>query len=93
VTKYQLLFIIENGLSDEVKLQTVDKFTDLIKSLGGAVSAVDKWGTRQFAYPIDFKREGYYVLVNFEAGPEAPAEIERQMRNSDAIVRQMITKV
>ena len=92
MNKYQLLFIIDNGIDDEAKAAVVDKFTGLIAELGGAVSAVDKWGTRKYAYPINFKNEGYYVLVQFEAGPEVPAEIDRQMRIHDNVVRQMITR-
>lgn len=92
MTKYQLLFIIENGIEDEAKEALIEKFSDLIVSLGGTVNAVDKWGTRAYAYPIDHKTEGYYVLITFEAEAEAPAEIDRQMRINDNIVRQMITK-
>lgn len=92
MNKYQLLFIIDNSLSEEAKTGLVDKFCDLIVSLGGTVSAVDKWGTRSFAYAIDYKTEGYYVLVNFEAASTVPAEIDRQMRINDGIIRQMITK-
>jgi len=91
MTKYQLLFIIENGIDDEAKTAVVDKFTALIESLGGSISMVDKWGTRTFAYPINYKTEGYYVQIMFEAEPGVPAEIDRQMRINDNIIRQMIT--
>jgi len=92
MNKYQLLFIIENSLGDEAKTTLVDKFSDLIVSLGGTLTSVDKWGTRSFAYPIDYKTEGYYVLITFEAAPAVPAEVDRQMRINDGIIRQMITK-
>ncbi len=92
MTKYKLLFIIENSIEQEAKDALVDKFSSLIEELGGTVASVDKWGTRKYAYPIDYKTEGYYVLVEFESDANAPAEIERQMRNNDNIVRQMITK-
>ena len=64
----------------------------LIADLGGAVSTVDKWGMKKFAYPINYKTEGYYVLMNFEAEPAVPAELERQMRNDENVVRFMVTK-
>ncbi len=92
MTKYKVLFIIENSLDDEAKEGLVEKFSSLIVELGGAVETVDKWGTRKYAYPIDYKTEGYYVLINFEADETVPAEIDRQMRINDGIVRQMITK-
>lgn len=93
MNKYQLLYIIDNDLADEAKAEVSDKFLALIESLGGVVDAIDKWGTKKLAYEIDGKREGYYVLVKFTADSTAPAEIERQMKINDTIVRQMITRI
>lgn len=93
MNKYQLLYIIDNGIGDEEKQTVVDKFSALIEELGGTVDAIEKWGTRKYAYPINYKREGYYVLVKFTSDVNAPAEIDRQMRISDQIVRQMITRI
>ena len=93
MSKYQLLYIIDNGLSDEEKQAQVDKYNELIASLGGTVDATDKWGTRKFAYAIEKKTEGFYVHVKFTAGADVPTEIDRQMRISDVIIRQMITRI
>lgn len=92
MNKYQMLFIIDNGIDDEAKDAVVDKYTGVIESLGGSVSMVDKWGTRKYAYPINYKTEGYYVLVQFEADPTVPAELDRQMRINENVVRQLITR-
>ena len=91
MNNYQLLYIIDNEIADEEKQTVIDKFSSLIESLGGTVDAIDKWGVRKFAYEIGDKKEGYYVLVKFSADPTVPAEIDRQMRINDQIVRQMIT--
>lgn len=93
MNKYQLLFIIDNSIDDEAKGAVIEKFSSLIQELGGTVGMLDKWGTRKYAYPINFKNEGYYVLMQFEAAPTVPAEIDRQMRINDNIVRQLITKM
>lgn len=94
MSKYQLLYIIDNGLGEEEKQAQVDKYNELISSQGGIVDATDKWGTRKFAYPIDKKTEGYYVHVKFSTEKaDLPAEIDRQMRISDVIIRQMITRI
>lgn len=93
MNKYQLLYIIDNGMADEEKNAVTEKFSALIESLGGTVDAIDKWGTKKFAYEIDGKTEGYYVLVKFTAAATVPAEIDRQMKINDAIVRQMITRI
>ncbi|MBR1747288.1 MAG: 30S ribosomal protein S6 [Clostridia bacterium] len=92
MNNYQLLYIIDNGIGEEETQTVIDKFSALIESLGGTVETIDKWGVRKFAYPIDYKKEGYYVLVKFSAEATVPAEIDRQMRISDKIVRQMITR-
>lgn len=93
MNKYQLLYIIDNGLAEETKNEIVDKYSALIESLGGAVDTIDKWGTKKLAYEIAGKTEGYYVLVKFAANAEVPAEIDRQMKINDSIVRQMITRI
>lgn len=93
MNKYQLLFIIDNSIDDEAKDAVIEKFSSLIQELGGTVGMLDKWGTRKYAYPINFKTEGYYVLMQFEADPTVPAEIDRQMRINDNVVRQLITKM
>lgn len=93
MNNYQLLYIIENGIGDEEKQALVEKFSSLVESLGGTVDAIEKWGTRKYAYPINYKKEGYYVLMKFSANAEAPAEIERQMKINENIVREMITRI
>ena len=87
MNKYQLLFIIDNGIEEEAKDAIVTKFSDLIVSLGGTVNTVDKWGTRKYAYPINYKTEGFYVLMNFTADSSLPQQMEKQMLIMDHYVR------
>ena len=93
MNNYQMLYIIDNSIGEEEKAALVDKFSALVESLGGTVASVDKWGVKKFSYPIEYKKEGYYVLVKFAAENTVPAEIDRQMRNNDYIVRQMISRI
>jgi ribosomal protein S6 len=92
MNKYEILYIIDNDVDDEKKAALVDRFSELVVSLGGEVEGVDKWGTKRFAYPINYKNDGYYVLMNFNAEATVPTEIDRQMKNTDSIVRQMIIR-
>ena len=82
MNKYEILYIIDNDVDDNEKAALVDRFSDLVVKLGGTVDGIDKWGTRKYAYPINDKNEG----------AAAPAEIDRQMKITDAIVRQMIIR-
>lgn len=90
--KYEVLYIIRCDIDDEKKLQVVEKFENLIASLGGTVDTLDKWGMRKFAYEINKQTEGYYVLMNITCSIEAQSELDRFMRNDENIVRQMILK-
>ena len=92
MNKYEVLYILNGDATDDVKNATADKFSQLIADNGGTVTTVDKWGMKKYAYPINYKTEGYYVLMNFESEPTLPAELERQMRNDENVVRYMVTR-
>ncbi|MCM1306341.1 MAG: 30S ribosomal protein S6 [Bacteroides sp.] len=90
--KYEILYIIRSAVDDDQKSKVVEKFENLVGTLGGTVESVDKWGLKKFAYEIDKQTEGYYVLMNVECSSDAQIEIDRQMRNDEAIIRKMIIK-
>ena len=92
MNSYELLYILNNELVDEAKDAVIEKLNAVVTGNGGTVDNVDKWGTRRLAYPINYKNEGYYVLVNFTAGATLPDELERVMRITDDVVRFMIVK-
>lgn len=92
MNKYEILYIIENDVTDEAKQTVIDKLESIVISNGGTVENIEKWGTRKYAYPIDYKTEGYYVLMNFEANAEVPALLDRQIRIMDETNRCMIIK-
>ncbi len=92
MNSYELLYIIDNEISDEAKEAVIAKISAVVTDNGGTIESVDKWGTRKLAYPINYKTEGYYVLVNFTAEPTLPAELERIMRITDSVVRFLIDK-
>lgn len=93
MNSYELLYILYNELSDEAKDAVVEKLNAVVTANGGTVDNVEKWGTRKLAYPINYKNEGYYVLVNFTAPAALPLELERVMRiNRDSVLRFLIVK-
>ena len=92
MNKYEILYILKANLDEAEKEAQVEKYSALVTANGGEVENVNKWGNKRFAYEIDGKTEGYYVLMNFTANPDLPQEIERQMKISDEVVRQMIVR-
>ena len=92
MTKYEILYIINQDTTEEAKQIVVDKLESIVTNNGGTVESIDKWGTKKFAYPINYKTEGYYVLMNFESNEEVPAMIDRQIVITEDVNRCMIIK-
>ena len=93
MNKYELVYVIDVALEDEARKAVIDRFNGMIEQNGGKVLKVDEWGKRRLAYPINYKTEGYYLLVNFESEASLPREIERNMQIAETILRYLIVKV
>ena len=87
MNKYEVLYILNASIDDAAKEELIEKFKAIVTNAGGEVEGVDKWGVKKLAYEINFKSEGFYVLMNFAAPAELVAELERQMRISDDVMR------
>ncbi len=88
---YEMLFIIDNSLTEEQKEVLVKKVESLIEKSGCKLASTDKWGTKKLAYAINYKTDGYYVLVNFEGPVSAPKVVSDLMNITDGVVRHMLT--
>ena len=86
---YEVVFVVDPAQGEEAVAAQVNNFKTLIEQNASNVE-VEEWGTRKLAYPIDYKTEGYYVLVNFTSAPEFPRELDRKLRINDGIMRSMI---
>lgn len=92
MTKYEMLYILDAQLSDEEKESIIKKFEDLVTGNGGVIEQTDRWGVKKLQYPINYKSEGYYVLMTFEAEKTLVVEIKRVAGITDGIIRRLITK-
>ena len=92
MNKYELMYIISSTATEEQREEVIAKFKSFVESKGGAVSGVDKLGMKKFAYAIDFKQEGFYVLMNFEADGSVVSEMNKAMNLADLVVRQMFIR-
>ena len=86
------MYIVTPEMGDEAIKGVIEKFSGIITANGGEIEKTDEWGRKKLAYPIDYKTEGYYVLVNFAAAPELPRELERNFRNDESILRYMVVR-
>lgn len=90
MNNYEILYIIDGTLTDEDKEKTVAAVKSLVEGLGGKCEEPDKWGMRKFAYPINYKQEGYYCLMNFEGSDTLPKTLASKLNIDKKIVRHMI---
>ena len=93
MTKYEMLYLLNNDSTEEVKAAEIAKYEDIVKNAGGAVVSTDKWGTKKTAYPINYKNEAYYVLMTFEANGKVVEELKRIAGIDADVVRRLITKL
>ena len=87
--KYEVLYIIDPAQGEEGIAALVEKFKGIVEA-HGTLTSVDEWGKRRLAYAIDYKTEGYYVLMSFTSGPEFPKELDRILGITEGIMRSMI---
>ncbi len=93
MNNYEVLYILNADQDEEVLAAQAEKFANLVAANGGEVVKLDKWGRRRLAYPINFKNDGYYVLMNIKASAELPLELERNFRISDEVVRYIVVRL
>jgi small subunit ribosomal protein S6 len=91
--KYEAFYIVKPELNDGDVSKIAEHFKGIVENHGGSVEKAGKWDKRKLAYEIDGFKEGNYVLMNFEAPAELPAELGRLMRINDDIIRHRIYKL
>ena len=94
MNRYELTYIIDTALEEAARKELIEKVSALIAANGGEVEKVDEtWGKRRLAYAINYKTEGWYVLVTFKAPAEFPRELERNLEIYDSVIRYLVVKL
>lgn len=88
---YEMLYVLDAAISDEAKEAFVQKFEGIVSNNGGKVVSTDKWGAKKLAYPIDYKSDGWYALMTFEADGAVVKELDRIAGLSVEVLRRIIT--
>lgn len=91
---YELMVIVDGDVEENDAHGWIRSITESITAAGGSVHGKpDWWGKRQYAYPINKKEYGYYIVLNLEAPGGALDEFERQLRLADDIVRHKLIRL
>jgi len=90
---YESIFIARQDIP-VTQVETLSKtFADIIEATGGKVLKTEQWGLRSLAYRINKNKKGHYVLFNIDAPSAAVAEMERNMKINEDILRFMTVRV
>ncbi|MBI4726856.1 30S ribosomal protein S6 [candidate division TA06 bacterium] len=89
---YETVLIIDPAVDEAGVDKQVEKYSALIKSHQGEIALVEKWGRRKMTYPINSRREGFYVCLQFTSPATLPAEINRNIRLDESIIRHLTIK-
>lgn len=92
MNKYESVVIIDPSVEEEKVKELSEKFTELINH-DGKVENVENHGKKKLAYEVKKNKEGYYVVFNFEASPNLIAELERNYRIMDEVIKFITVKV
>ena len=87
---YEVVYILDPALGEEAIAAAVEKFKALAEQHGCSAVEVEEWGKRKLAYAIDYKTEGYYVLMSFTSDAAFPKELDRVLGITSGVMRSMI---
>lgn len=94
MNKYELMYIIDTELDESARKELIEKVNGIIAENEGVVEKVDEtWGKRRLAYTINYKTEGWYVLVNFQGPSALPQELERRLSILEEVIRYLTVKI
>jgi small subunit ribosomal protein S6 len=91
--QYEVVYIIDPQLEEDQQNALVERFQTLIRDNGGEIQLVDRWERRRMAYEIKGRREGYYVVMNFQGTQATEAELTRVFGITDGVLRSMIVRM
>jgi small subunit ribosomal protein S6 len=89
---YELMVILDASLEERTVAPSLDQYLNVIRTAGGSVEKLDVWGRRRLSYEINKKAEGIYAVVDLQATPEAVAELDRQLRLNESILRTKVIR-
>src|SRR2546430_6518827 len=81
------MVILEASLEERTVAPSLDTYLNVIRTAGGSVEKLDVWGRRRLSYEINKKAEGIYAVIDLQATPEAVAELDRQLRLNESVLR------
>lgn len=91
MNKYESVMIVAPTMDEKQQKEIENKYSKLINE-NGKVESFENLGKKRLAYEIRKNKEGFYMLFNFESDASFIAELERQYRIDDNIIKFIVVK-
>jgi small subunit ribosomal protein S6 len=90
---YEVMVILDSSLEERTVAPSLDTYlNNVIRTSGGSVEKLDVWGRRRLSFEINKKAEGIYAVIDLQATPEAVAELDRQLRLNESVLRTKVIR-
>jgi small subunit ribosomal protein S6 len=89
---YEIMVILDGNLEERTVAPSLDTYLNVIRTSGGSVEKLDVWGRRRLSYEINKKTEGIYAVIDLQADPQAVAELDRQLRLNESVLRTKVIR-
>jgi small subunit ribosomal protein S6 len=89
---YEIMVILDASLEERTVAPSLDAYLNVIRNAGGSVEKLDVWGRRRLAYEIKKKTEGIYAVIDLQSTPAAVAELDRQLRLNESVLRTKVIR-
>tara|TARA_E500000178_G_scaffold309037_1_gene323070 strand:+ start:352 stop:735 length:384 start_codon:yes stop_codon:yes gene_type:complete len=90
---YETIYIVKQDISADDLKAVEDKYENLLKLNKASIEYKENWGFRTLAYKINNNKKGYYYLIVFNSEAQAVAEMERNFKIDENIIRYLTTKI
>jgi len=90
---YEHVFLARQDASTQQVEELTTQMTGIVGQAGGKVAKTENWGVRSLTYRMNKNRKAHFVLLNIDAPAAAVAEIERQERISEDVIRYLTVRV
>jgi small subunit ribosomal protein S6 len=89
---YEVMVILDPSLEERTIGQSLETYLKVIRDSGGSVEKLDVWGRRRLAYEINKHAEGIYAVIDLQCTPAAVAELDRQLRLNETVLRTKVIR-
>lgn len=90
--RYEVMVILDADLEERTVAPSLEQYLTPVRDAGGRVEKVDVWGRRRFAYDINHKSEGIYVVLDLTCEPGTVQELDRQLRLNESVLRTKVIR-